>query len=205
MTAAAFGSAAEATTEPAGGSLAEYGEDPSAADPALVEKALGPVEPSARGQLGHRARGDRPGRPGPRPGHHRQGPGVLERSVVRHRHGWRAGHGLRRRWRRHGERLAFGESHGGHPPSADVPGDRLDRLDRRQLQPGSGGPCQRREVPDPERRRLHRRVSRRGHRPRRSRRPKRRPPGSRICPSRPATSDCPARRAPSFLARTTRR
>ncbi len=48
MTGAAFGSAAGATTEPAGGgSLADYGEDPSAADPALVEKALGPVEPSA--------------------------------------------------------------------------------------------------------------------------------------------------------------
>ena len=47
MTAATLGSAAEATTEPAGSSLAEYGEDPSAADPALVEKALGPVEPSA--------------------------------------------------------------------------------------------------------------------------------------------------------------
>ena len=47
MTAATLGSAAEATTEPAGSSLAEYGEDPSAADPTLVEKALGPVEPSA--------------------------------------------------------------------------------------------------------------------------------------------------------------
>jgi hypothetical protein len=47
MTAAAFGSAAEATTEPDDGSLAAFGEDPSAADPALVEKALGPVEPSA--------------------------------------------------------------------------------------------------------------------------------------------------------------
>jgi ribose transport system substrate-binding protein len=47
MTAATFGSAAEATTEPPDGSLAAYGEDPSAADPALVEKALGPVEPSA--------------------------------------------------------------------------------------------------------------------------------------------------------------
>jgi ribose transport system substrate-binding protein len=47
MTAAAFGPAAEATTEPPDGSLAAYGEDPSAADPALVEKALGPVEPSA--------------------------------------------------------------------------------------------------------------------------------------------------------------
>ena len=48
MTGAAFGSSAGATTEPGGGgSLAQYGEDPSAADPALVEKALGPVEPSA--------------------------------------------------------------------------------------------------------------------------------------------------------------
>jgi len=47
MTGAAFGSAAGATTEPQGGSLDQYGEDPSAADPALVEKALGPVEPSA--------------------------------------------------------------------------------------------------------------------------------------------------------------
>lgn len=48
MTGAAFGSTAGATTEPSGGgSLAQYGEDPSTADPALVEKALGPVEPSA--------------------------------------------------------------------------------------------------------------------------------------------------------------
>jgi ABC-type sugar transport system substrate-binding protein len=47
MTATAFGSGANATTEPGGGSLADYGEDPSAADPALVEKALGPVDPSA--------------------------------------------------------------------------------------------------------------------------------------------------------------
>jgi ribose transport system substrate-binding protein len=47
MTAATFGSAAQATTEPPDGSLAAYSEDPSAADPALVEKALGPVEPSA--------------------------------------------------------------------------------------------------------------------------------------------------------------
>ncbi len=31
----------------AGGALADYGEDPGAADPALVAKALGPVEPSA--------------------------------------------------------------------------------------------------------------------------------------------------------------
>ena len=30
----------------AGGALADYGEDPGAADPALVAKALGPVEPS---------------------------------------------------------------------------------------------------------------------------------------------------------------
>jgi len=36
------------TTEPAAtGGLADFGEDPSAADPALVAKALGPVEPSA--------------------------------------------------------------------------------------------------------------------------------------------------------------
>ena len=36
-----------ATTEDGGdGALSEYGEDPSAADMALVEKALGPVEPS---------------------------------------------------------------------------------------------------------------------------------------------------------------
>ncbi len=41
--------AAEATTTTAGGEenpLAAYGEDPGAADAALVEKALGPVEPS---------------------------------------------------------------------------------------------------------------------------------------------------------------
>jgi hypothetical protein len=46
MTAAAFGSAAQATTVPGDSPLAAFGEDPSAADPALVEKALGPVEPS---------------------------------------------------------------------------------------------------------------------------------------------------------------
>jgi len=34
------------TTAAAGGPLAEYGEDPGAADPDLVAKALGPVEPS---------------------------------------------------------------------------------------------------------------------------------------------------------------
>jgi hypothetical protein len=37
---------AGADTTTGGGGLADYGEDPSAADPALVEKALGPVEPS---------------------------------------------------------------------------------------------------------------------------------------------------------------
>ncbi len=55
MTAAAPGShhyttTAGGDTTPAGtggGALAEYGEDPAAADPALVAKALGPVEPSA--------------------------------------------------------------------------------------------------------------------------------------------------------------
>src|SRR5918996_5589197 len=40
----------DTTTTAAGGDgdnpLAEFGEDPSAADPALIEKALGPVEPS---------------------------------------------------------------------------------------------------------------------------------------------------------------
>lgn len=35
------------TAAPADNPLADYGEDPGAADPALVEKALGPVEPSA--------------------------------------------------------------------------------------------------------------------------------------------------------------
>jgi ribose transport system substrate-binding protein len=41
--------AMDTTTTGAGGDdnpLAEFGEDPSAADPALIEKALGPVEPS---------------------------------------------------------------------------------------------------------------------------------------------------------------
>ena len=38
--------AAPATTAGETGSLSEFGEDPAAADPALVEKALGPVEPS---------------------------------------------------------------------------------------------------------------------------------------------------------------
>jgi len=43
--------AASGTTEPAGDEnpLADYNEDPNAADPALVEKALGPVEPSDDG------------------------------------------------------------------------------------------------------------------------------------------------------------
>lgn len=36
-----------ATTETGDNPLADYGEDPSAADAALIEKALGPVEPSA--------------------------------------------------------------------------------------------------------------------------------------------------------------
>ncbi len=42
-------STAAESSAPSGGDnpLAEFGEDPSAADPALVEKALGPVEPSA--------------------------------------------------------------------------------------------------------------------------------------------------------------
>jgi ribose transport system substrate-binding protein len=38
---------AEESATAEAGSLTEFGEDPSAADPALVEKALGPVEPSA--------------------------------------------------------------------------------------------------------------------------------------------------------------
>jgi ribose transport system substrate-binding protein len=41
--------AAASTTEPGGGPLAEYGENPEGADQALVDKALGPVEPSAEG------------------------------------------------------------------------------------------------------------------------------------------------------------
>jgi hypothetical protein len=42
------GAEGDTTTSAAGGDnpLADYGEDPTAADPALVEKALGPVEPS---------------------------------------------------------------------------------------------------------------------------------------------------------------
>lgn len=39
--------AGSTTAAPADNPLADYGEDPGAADPALVEKALGPVEPSA--------------------------------------------------------------------------------------------------------------------------------------------------------------
>jgi hypothetical protein len=39
-------SAGETTTSAAGGPLSEYGEDPGAADEALVAKALGPVDPS---------------------------------------------------------------------------------------------------------------------------------------------------------------
>ena len=38
--------AAASTTEPEDSALAAYGEDPAAADQALVDKALGPVEPS---------------------------------------------------------------------------------------------------------------------------------------------------------------
>ncbi len=39
--------AGSTTAAPADNPLADFGEDPGAADPALVEKALGPVEPSA--------------------------------------------------------------------------------------------------------------------------------------------------------------
>ena len=124
---------------------------------------------------------------------------------VRHRQRWRARHGLRRRRRRHGQRLAVGEPHGGDPPGADVPGDRLDRLAGRQLRPGPRGPRQRRAVPDPERRRLHRRVSRRWARPRR--RPSRGRGGGHPVPVvlGGLRRSARARRAPSCLARTTRR
>jgi ABC-type sugar transport system substrate-binding protein len=47
VTVAAPGIGGATTAGDGGAPLAEYGEDPSAADPALVEKALGPVEPSA--------------------------------------------------------------------------------------------------------------------------------------------------------------
>jgi len=46
-TAAASSTAAESATAGGDNPLAQYGEDPSAADPALIAKALGPVEPSA--------------------------------------------------------------------------------------------------------------------------------------------------------------
>ena len=119
-------------------------------------------------QLGRHPRRHRPGRPGPRPGHDRQGAGVLECTGVRHRQ-WRGTrHGLRRRRWRHGERLALGEPHGGDPPSPDLSGDRQDRLFGSQLRPGSGSSCERRAIPRSERRRLHRRISRRGYRPCRS-------------------------------------
>ena len=70
---------------------------------------------------------------------------------------------------------------------------------------GPGGPRQRHEVPDPERRRLHHRVPGPGDRTRRTRSSKPRPPGSRTSRSRRAGSDCPDRKARSFPARTTRR
>ena len=65
------------------GALSEYGESTDA-DPALVEKALGPVEPSDEASwniiLASIARADA----GPRSSHDRQGDGVLEqrRSVT---------------------------------------------------------------------------------------------------------------------------
>ncbi len=45
-TTAAAGGVSTTTVAAAAGSLGEYGEDPATADPALVAKALGPVEPS---------------------------------------------------------------------------------------------------------------------------------------------------------------
>ena len=130
-----------------------------------------------RRQLGHHPRRHRPGQSGPRPGDDRQGARVLERPVVRHRVGRRAHHGLRRRRRRHGQRVALGEPHGGDPPGAHLPGDRQDRVDRRQLQPGPGGSRQRHPVPGPERRRLHRRLPRRRGSPSPAPCPRPRPPG----------------------------
>jgi ribose transport system substrate-binding protein len=46
-TASESATVSESATAPADNPLAAFGEDPSAADPALVAKALGPVEPSA--------------------------------------------------------------------------------------------------------------------------------------------------------------
>ncbi len=66
------------------GALADFGESTDA-DPALVEKALGPVEPSDEASwniiLASIARAE----PGPRSSHDRQGDGVLEQPGVRHR------------------------------------------------------------------------------------------------------------------------
>ena len=145
------------------GPLAQYGESTNA-DPALVEKAMGSVEPSDE-PAGHHPGLDRPGQPGSRPGDDRQGDGVLERDGVRHRHRWRHHHGVRRR--RRAERLASGDAHGGHPPGAHVPGDRQDDVPRRPVEPGSGGRRRRHPVPDPGRRRLHHRLPGPGHEHRR--------------------------------------
>ena len=67
MTAAApgYGAASTDTTTAGVGrerALAEFGEDPAAADPALVDKALGPVEPSDEASWNIVLGVDRPGR-----------------------------------------------------------------------------------------------------------------------------------------------
>ena len=151
----------------AGGALADYGENPGAADPALVAKALGPVEPSDDDSwniiLAAIARANQD---------------LDQATIDKAMECWSAKScdtgsggdlvmGYADGGGDTGERVAVGEPHGGHPASADLPRDRQDHLDRRRLQPGSGGSGQRHPVPGAEWCRLHRRLPRRRHRPRR--------------------------------------
>jgi hypothetical protein len=137
--------------------LAEYGEDPSAADMALVEGA-GTGQPSDEDSwniiLASVARAIRTST---RP------PSTRRWSAGRTRSATPAAvassrHGLRRRRRQRRQRVAFGEPHGGHPPGPHLSRDRHDRLHGGQLRPGPGGARERHPVPDPERSRLHRRI-----------------------------------------------
>ena len=171
-----------------------------ARDPALVEKALGPVEPDADLDivLAAIARADQD---------------LDQATIDKALECWsnvecdtgtrrRARHGLRRRWRRHGERLASVSHMEAILQALTYPEIGTIVSTARPLQPGPGGRRQRHPVPvqsgvdfivgypDVG-------IALAGAVPRR------RPPASRTCPSRRAMSDCPARRARSSPARTT--
>ena len=132
------------------GRCREFGESTDA-DPALVEKALGPVEPSDEASwniiLASIARADQD---------------LDQATIDKAMECWNKQEcdtgtggetrdGLRRRRRRHGERLACGEPHGGHPPGAHLRRDRDDRLHRGRFRnPDPAVARQRHQVPDPD-------------------------------------------------------